>query len=106
MIQQAESNILTPLVMKQQVSLLPAITLLAQATFAVFFSFIGLFLALPLTVVAQVWIEEVLIKDVLTDWNRKGDRNKSNPVSSSSTKRHISEETSPEVVTAEITFAD
>ena len=74
LIQQAESNILTPLVMKQQVSLLPAITLLAQATFAVFFGFIGLFLALPLTVVAQVWIEEILIKDVLSDWNKTDER--------------------------------
>ena len=71
LIQQTESNILTPLVMKQQVSLLPAITLLAQATFAVFFGFIGLFLALPLAVVAQVWIEEVLIKDILSSWGRQ-----------------------------------
>ncbi|ACB50619.1 hypothetical protein cce_1269 [Crocosphaera subtropica ATCC 51142] len=70
LIQQAESNILTPLVMKQQVSLLPAVTLLAQASFAIFFGFIGLFLALPLTVVAQVWIEEVLIKDILSSWNK------------------------------------
>ncbi len=73
LIQQAESNILTPLVMKRQVSLLPAVTLLAQATFAVFFGFIGLFLALPLAVVARVWIEEVLIKDILSDWNKKDD---------------------------------
>ncbi len=71
LIQQAESNILTPLVMKKQVSLLPAVTLLAQASFAIFFGFIGLFLALPLTVVAQVWIEEVLIKDILSNWNKK-----------------------------------
>ena len=72
LIQQIESNILTPLVMKKQTSLLPAITLLSQATFAVFFGFIGLFLALPLTVVAQVWIEEVLIKDILNDWGTTG----------------------------------
>lgn len=71
LIQQAESNVLTPLVMKQQTSLLPAVTLLAQASFAIFFGFIGLFLALPLTVVAQVWIEEVLIKDILSNWHKK-----------------------------------
>ena len=70
LIQQIESNILTPLVMRQQVSLLPAITLLAQAAFAVFFGFIGLFLALPLTVIAQVWINEVLIRDILSGWGR------------------------------------
>lgn len=67
-IQQVESNILTPLVMSQQVSLLPAITLLSQIFFATFFGFLGLLLALPLTVVGQVWIKEVLIKDILDRW--------------------------------------
>ncbi|MGB7440000.1 MAG: AI-2E family transporter [Coleofasciculaceae cyanobacterium] len=67
-IQQVEGNLLTPLVMAQQVSLLPAITLLAQVFFATFFGFLGLFLALPLTVVAQVWLKEVLIKDILDSW--------------------------------------
>lgn len=67
-IQQVESNLLTPLVMKQQVSLLPAVTLLAQVFFATFFGFLGLLLALPLTVVAQVWLKEVLIKDILDQW--------------------------------------
>ena len=67
-IQQLESNVLTPLVMAQQVSLLPAITLLAQVFFATFFGFLGLFLALPLTVVGQVWFKEILIKDILDRW--------------------------------------
>lgn len=68
-IQQVESNILTPIVMAQQVSLLPAVTLLSQVFFATFFGFLGLFLALPLTVVGQVWFKEVIIKDVLDRWN-------------------------------------
>lgn len=68
-IQQVEGNLLTPLVMARQVSLLPAMTLLAQVFFATFFGFLGLFLALPLTVVAQVWLKEVLIKDVLDQWH-------------------------------------
>ncbi|VEP12374.1 putative permease [Hyella patelloides LEGE 07179] len=67
-IQQVESNLLTPLVMSQQVSLLPAITLLSQIFFATFFGFLGLLLALPLTVVGQVWVKEVLIKDILDRW--------------------------------------
>ncbi|MGF1481548.1 MAG: AI-2E family transporter [Cyanophyceae cyanobacterium] len=69
-IQQIESNILTPLVMKQQVSLLPAITLLSQLAFATFFGLIGLFLALPIVVVLQVWLRELLVKDILNNWNR------------------------------------
>lgn len=67
-IQQAESNFITPIVMAQQVSLLPAVTLIAQLFFVTFFGFLGLFLALPLTVVAKIWLQEVLIKDVLDEW--------------------------------------
>jgi len=69
LIQQFESNLLTPYVMAQQVSLLPAVTLISQVFFATFFGFLGLLLALPLTVVAQVWIREVLIKDILNHWD-------------------------------------
>ncbi|MBE9014575.1 AI-2E family transporter [Chroococcidiopsis sp. CCALA 051] len=64
-IQQVESNVLTPLIMKRQVSLLPAVTLASQLIFASFFGFLGLFLALPLLVITQVWIKELLVKDVL-----------------------------------------
>ena len=68
-IQQLESNVLTPIVMAQQVALLPAITLLSQLFFATFFGFLGLLLSLPLTVVGQIWFKEVIIKDVLDNWN-------------------------------------
>jgi predicted PurR-regulated permease PerM len=67
-IQNLESYWVSPLVMAKQVSLLPAITLSAQVFFASFFGFLGLVLALPLTVVAKVWIEEALIKDILDHW--------------------------------------
>ena len=67
---------MTPLVMAKQVSLLPAITLLAQIFFATFFGFLGLFLALPLTVVGQVWFKEVVIKDVLDRWKDDSETSK------------------------------
>jgi len=69
LIQQFETNLLTPYVMAQQVSLLPAVTLLAQVFFATFFGILGFLLALPLTVVGQVWVQEVLVKDILDQWN-------------------------------------
>ena len=69
-IQQVESNILTPIVMAQQVSLLPAVTLISQIFFATFFGFYGLFLSLPLTVVGQIWFKEVIIKDILDCWDK------------------------------------
>ena len=77
LIQQFESSLLTPYIMAQQVSLLPAITLIAQVFFTTFFGFLGLLLALPLTVVAKVWINAVLIEDILDRWQyprRRNDR--------------------------------
>lgn len=73
-IQQVESNFITPVVMAHQVSLLPAITLISQLFFVTFFGFLGLFLALPLTVVAKIWLQEVLIKDVLDEWGGQSHR--------------------------------
>jgi predicted PurR-regulated permease PerM len=78
LIQQFESSLLTPYIMAQQVSLLPAITLIAQVFFTTFFGFMGLLLALPLTVVAKVWINAVLIEDILDRWKSlRGDRDRS-----------------------------
>jgi predicted PurR-regulated permease PerM len=74
LIQQVETNLLTPYVMAQQVSLLPAVTLMAQVFFATFFGFLGLLLALPLTVVGQVWLKEVIIKDILDPWHTPQER--------------------------------
>jgi predicted PurR-regulated permease PerM len=70
-VQQLETNLLTPYVMAQQVSLLPAVTLMSQVFFATFFGFLGLVLALPLTVVGQVWLQEILVKDVLDLWTEE-----------------------------------
>jgi predicted PurR-regulated permease PerM len=67
-IQQVESLIVVPLVMKSQVSLLPAVTLLAVVFFGSFFGFLGVFLAVPLVIVFQIWIKEVLVNDIFNHW--------------------------------------
>lgn len=67
-IQQIEGMVLTPLVMEKQVSLLPAVTLIAQVVFSVFFGLLGLFLALPAVIVIQVWSRELLVGDILDQW--------------------------------------
>ncbi len=74
LIQQLESSVFTPIVMSRQVSLLPALTLIAQITSAFFFGVLGLFLAVPLAAILQVWIQEVLIRDVLDPWQGSGGR--------------------------------
>jgi len=68
-IQNVESYWLTPVVMAKQVSLLPAITLMAQIFFTSSLGVLGLLLALPLTVVFKTWIEELLFKDILDQWH-------------------------------------
>ncbi|BAU66758.1 hypothetical protein STA3757_41640 [Stanieria sp. NIES-3757] len=70
-IQQLESLILVPLIMKEQVNLLPVFTILAVVIFASFFGFLGLFLAIPLLIVSQIWLKEVLVKDILNKWELK-----------------------------------
>jgi predicted PurR-regulated permease PerM len=55
--------------MHHQVRLLPGLTLTAQVLFTVVFGPLGLLMALPLAVVMQVLIAEVLIKDVLNHWS-------------------------------------
>ncbi|WP_017720509.1 AI-2E family transporter [Kamptonema formosum] len=69
-IQQLESLILVPFVMQETVSLLPAFTLLAVVIFAAFFGFLGLFMAVPLLIVSQIWIKEVLVHDILNKWHK------------------------------------
>jgi predicted PurR-regulated permease PerM len=68
LIQQLEQFLLVPVVMGQQVSLLPAVTLLSQIVFAAFFGFLGLFLAIPLVVIVRVLVREILVRDVLDQW--------------------------------------
>lgn len=70
-IQQFESLILVPMVMKQQVSLLPVFTILSVVVFSSFFGFLGLFLAIPLLIVVQIWLKEALVRDVLNQWQPK-----------------------------------
>ena len=67
-IQQIEGNLVTPIIMKQQVNLLPATTLALLTAFGVFFGFLGLLMGLPILVIAQTWLEEAVIHDVLDRW--------------------------------------
>lgn len=68
LLQQLEQYVLVPMVMAKQLDLPPAITLLSQIIFALFFGFLGLLLALPLVIIGQIWFKEVIIKDILDRW--------------------------------------
>ncbi|MFM7478655.1 MAG: AI-2E family transporter, partial [Microcystis aeruginosa] len=54
-----------PILTVRSLKLLPAFTLLAQLFFASIFGFLGLFLAVPLTLIGRIWLKEALIEDIL-----------------------------------------
>ncbi len=63
------NKLLTPLVFKkQQLSVLPLTSVLGQIFFTNLFGLVGLFLALPLTIIFRVWLQEILIEDILNQW--------------------------------------
>ncbi len=64
-IQNIESYVITPSIMHKQVKLLPGLTITAQFIFTILFGPIGLLLAIPMAVVIQVCVKEVIIKDIL-----------------------------------------
>jgi predicted PurR-regulated permease PerM len=64
LIQQVEGNLITLVIMKQQVSLLRTTTLALLTASGTFFGVLGL----PILVVAQIRLKEVWVKDILDRW--------------------------------------
>ena len=69
-IQNIESYLITPSVMHKQVKLLPGLALTAQFVFTIIFGPIGLLLALPLAVVIQILVREIVVVDILESKNK------------------------------------
>jgi predicted PurR-regulated permease PerM len=61
-IQQIESNVLTPIVFKGVSKLPPALTILFQALMALLFGFLGLFLAVPLLATLMVVVRRLYVE--------------------------------------------
>ena len=51
--------------MHKQVKLLPGLTITAQFIFTILFGPLGLLLAIPMAVVIQVFVKEIIIHDIL-----------------------------------------
>ena len=64
-IQNIESYVITPSIMHKQVKLLPGLTITAQFIFTIIFGPLGLLLAIPMAVVIQVLVKEIIINDLL-----------------------------------------
>jgi predicted PurR-regulated permease PerM len=66
-IQQTESHILIPLLMKRGLDLPPVVTIVAQTAMGLVFGFLGLLVAMPLVGVTMVLIKMLYVRDVVGD---------------------------------------
>ncbi len=62
-----QSQLISPLLVAGRINIPPILVLLGQIVAALFFGFLGILLAVPLTAILVVLIEEIYIKDVLGD---------------------------------------
>jgi predicted PurR-regulated permease PerM len=64
-IQQLESNLLMPLLMREGLDLPPILTLLAQGAMALLFGFLGVVVAVPLLAAVVVPVKMLYVRDVV-----------------------------------------
>ena len=62
-----QSQVLSPVLASERMNMPAILILLGQIIFGFFFGFLGLMLAVPLTAVAAVLVDEIYVKDVLGD---------------------------------------
>lgn len=67
-LQNVEAFLLTPLLLRRTVNLLPTVALLAQLSLGALLGLPGLLLALPLVVVLQVLSQRVLVEQIMDRW--------------------------------------
>lgn len=62
-----QSQMVAPLLANETMNLPPVLVLIGQIVFGVFFGFIGIMLAVPLTAMFMVLVQEIYVKDILGD---------------------------------------
>ncbi|MBZ0299844.1 MAG: AI-2E family transporter [Anaerolineae bacterium] len=62
-----QSQVISPLLVAGRINIPPIMVLLGQIIAAVFFGFMGILLAVPLTAILLVLIEEIYVRDILGD---------------------------------------
>lgn len=69
-IQFVQGQIVTPILIGQEMNLSPAVILLSQIIAGIFFGFLGLLLSVPLAAIVVVLVREIYVKDILGDAER------------------------------------
>jgi predicted PurR-regulated permease PerM len=67
-LQNSEAFLITPLLLKRTVNLLPTVALMAQLSLGALLGLPGVLLALPFVVVLQVLLEEIFVKEIMDRW--------------------------------------
>ena len=67
-LQNLEAFLLTPLLLRKSVNLLPTVALMAQLSLGALLGLPGVLLALPLVVVLQVVMQRVVVQQVMDRW--------------------------------------
>ena len=62
-----KSQLVSPLLVANRINVPPIIVLMGQIIATVFFGFMGILLAVPLTAILLVLVQEVYVKDILGD---------------------------------------
>jgi len=68
-LQNLEAFVLTPLLLRRTVNLLPTVALTSQLSLGALLGVPGVLLALPLVVVLQVGMEQVVVKQIMDRWS-------------------------------------
>jgi predicted PurR-regulated permease PerM len=72
LLQNLEAFVLTPLLLKRTVNLLPTVALMGQLSLGALLGLPGVLLALPFIVVTQVLLQEVLVREIMDRWTLRG----------------------------------
>jgi predicted PurR-regulated permease PerM len=62
-----QSQVISPLLISESINIPPVMVLLGQIISGAFFGFMGILLAVPITAIAMILVQEIYIKDVLGD---------------------------------------
>jgi predicted PurR-regulated permease PerM len=62
-----QSQLVAPILASEGMNLAPVLILAGQIVFGIFFGFMGILLAVPITAIGKVLIDEIFVKDILGD---------------------------------------
>jgi predicted PurR-regulated permease PerM len=65
-----QNQILGPILARESMKLAPVLILIGQIVFGVFFGFLGIMLAVPLTAIVTLLVDEIYVKDILGDFRK------------------------------------